>query len=276
MLPAKYDPFRQSMAKTLIDSCPAVLKHELDNGRASPTRKMSNGTVVHQIVFGCRQFQEIDAPDYRTKAARESKEAILARGWTPVLSPDLKPLESQANRIKEYLRLELGIEPKARAEELKLTWEHMAQLGADQGPAYPLRCEGTPDHVSWDERGDAVIVDLKVGELASPEDWETKVETMCYDVQSAAYVEAVRANYGESKGGQTRYLIVATDPDLEMINHYELGEAFLLGGSRRWRKACRTYATCLATGTWPGYENRTLSPRPRYLAENVMQVRGYE
>src|SRR5438270_12221695 len=76
----------QSGAKKLLATCPARFRYERDHPPA-PTDAMELGTAAHKLVLGIGpDLVEVEAKDWRTKAAQEAAEVARARGAVPVLS----------------------------------------------------------------------------------------------------------------------------------------------------------------------------------------------
>lgn len=75
-----------SQAKTLLYDGPAALKNPKPFGNADA---LDIGSVVHALVLGVGEYEVIDFPDYRTKAAREARDRVRAAGGTPVIPRDL-------------------------------------------------------------------------------------------------------------------------------------------------------------------------------------------
>jgi hypothetical protein len=239
--PAPLPAFRQSLAKTLIQSCPAELKHELDNGREPASKEMDLGQVVHQLVLGGCKFEEVDADSYRTAAAREHRDDIRARGFTPLLSKELEPLRALAMHIKFEIEEKLGLAVSDMRCERTIEWLKPI------GKGLLLRCEGTPD-----AEFKADVLDLKVGEEPNPDIWDVKLYNMCYDVQAAAYREAT--------GAARHHIVAAQMGGAGLVSVLPVSESYLAIGQDRWDESCETFARCIDTDTWPAYAPRTITP----------------
>lgn len=252
--PAPLPAFRQSLAKRLIESCPAELKHYLENGGDPPSKGMSLGTVVHQLVLGGCKFEEVSADNYRTKAAQEHRDAILARGYAPLLSKELEPLRSLASNIKRTIEEFFDCKMSDLECEVEHRWNH------DLGDGRLLHCLGTPDAVL---RGDEdIVIDLKVGEEPNPDVWDSKVGSMCYDVQAAAYHEALGSHFGHQ-----HYIVAAQMGGAGLVSVLPLDSAYMQIGQDRWDTACKTFAGCVETDKWPAYKARPITPPGWMLAK---------
>jgi hypothetical protein len=284
-----YKPFRQSMAKVLLTKSAATLKHQLDGGEHKHSRSQDNGTVMHQLVLGGRWYETLSYPNYRTKEAQERRDDCHKRGITPVLKHEIEPFEQFAGAVKLYLLDEFGVDLSNKnavaadeyaIAERRVEWTHRVD-NADGSTFRHLRCEGTPDLVCPPRR---IVFDLKFGEGMSQEDRERQVYSMAYDVQAAAYLEAIErapdfarddmTSYGECEFPY-KYVLLCGDPETQLITHHELSEAFLAVGKDRWSKACDQYARCVDSDVWLYYPSGRLYPPPKAL-NGLFGAKGFE
>src|SRR5690606_13458272 len=71
-----------SAAKTLIYEGPDALQEKRETPQAY-LDAFAFGSVVHALVLGVGDFQVLAHESYRTKAAREERDALLAEGVAP-------------------------------------------------------------------------------------------------------------------------------------------------------------------------------------------------
>lgn len=258
--------FRQSLAKTLLGKSPAHVAWELTEERRKATSKMNRGTLIDQLVFGQTNYHTVTAPyasgprkgqpaeDWTSKAAKDERAAAEERGQLPVLQHELDNAREVAGGIRAALM----------AEDIDLSTcvvQHTIQWDGPGG----VKCEGTPDlyFVHRDEEGAPICVDtidLKTGDNANPEWLDGHVHAMGWDIQAAAYQEAVHSLFPEANQRGQHWLLVAECEGPRCITFEPLSSAYMDIGYSRWTKACLTWKQCIETGVWPEYPKRPISP----------------
>lgn len=236
-----------SIATTLVTRSPLHAWHEhpkLGGASRKRTRAMDLGTVVHTLVLGeGKRFAILDHDDYRTKAAREDRDAADASGHAPILRREYDVASAAADAIRARLRSDHGI-ALAGASEVAVTWLEPSSRG-------PVRCRAMFDHVDG-----ARIVDLKTSHSAEPEAFERAMVSHGYDIQHAAYLRALESLQPAYVGRTEMVFVVAEiEPPFAMMVGSPAGDMAELG-ERRWHRAVETWARCLATNEWPGYPTR--------------------
>lgn len=273
---------RQSIAKDLVTKSPEHVRQILEGEmKRKESKAMQRGSLVDQLVFGGAAYQVVDATyksgprkgqpctDWLATEAIKQKSEILARGQLPVLQSELEKAQTIAGRVKSIL-LEANFDPKFCRSQHTLTWT--SKLGVE--------CEGTPDfyHVlssraaglGPDELGNTPPVrvdtfDLKVVESCNPDYLDKHVADMGWDIQGAAYQEAVHANWSTvQERGMHWILAIEAESLIGVV--CPLSEAYLEFGKMRWERAQVIWAHCIESNTWPGYKSRHLVP-PQYIIE---------
>ena len=132
-----------SVARTLIDRSPlhAWMQHPKLGGKQEekPAAKMSLGTAAHSVIlqgsWGSIGF--IDKDSYRTNAAKELRDKILAAGGTPLLEKDRETIEQM---VAEFNRG--GVATGGFETERTLIWQDKATESAhdDLVPGSGLTC----------------------------------------------------------------------------------------------------------------------------------------
>jgi len=251
--------FRQSLAKVLVQECPAILKAQMDSEQRAPSRAMEKGTLVDQLVFGGSNFHVIDAADYRTKAAQQARDAAREQGMVPVLADEFEPARRLAGAIKSRLMME-GIDLEKCHKQETLQWTS----------AEGVECEGTPDLIMG-----ATTVDLKCGHTANPDKLEQHLYDMGWHIQAAAYQEAVSLHYHPDAPGQGRHYLVCaeTKSGADCITIAPLSPAYIELGMRAWRRAQHIWVKCWETNEWPEYTTRPLQPTKNAMFREGMEFR---
>ena len=241
-----------SGAKLLLPpSCPAKFKHRMDNPPA-PKRHFDFGHLVHLLVLGDGvDTVEIDADSYRTKAAREQRDAAHAAGKIPVLVGDgandsfgAELAHAQAMADKVMADPEAGPLFERGHAERSLYWTE---------PESGVRLRGRTDWLTM--VGDRLTcVDLKTSTTANPAELERKFWQHCYHMQFAWY-RRLLIELGMSDDPDFVFVVVEKDaPYAVTVVEYD-AEA-LAEGQRLNRQAIDLYARCREADDWPEYTDR--------------------
>lgn len=229
--------FSQSHARNLIFKSPlhAYAYHpELGGLTKPPTEAMITGSILHALILeGGKGLTLIDADSYKSKDAREQRDAVLAAGELPVLAPRYAQLKDAAGAIVESLEASPLGNPFVGGEaEVRVEWEEAG-----------VRCKGRIDYL----RRDATMVfDLKTTADASIEAVRRKLASGDA-MQAAAYLSAMKSD------GFYGFVGVYVEPEPPYaVTPVELAPSMWTLGESQWDRALRTWRTCLATGSWPG------------------------
>lgn len=207
------------------------------------TKATDAGELIHTLMLGNgRPISIIEAPDFKTKKAREDRDVARATGKLPVLAHKLADGVKVAKILTDRLEaLKITLDGES---EVKIGW----QCETDDGEL--LLCRSMIDHAFLTE---GRIFDLKTIRSASPKQCSRSAIDYGYDIQWAAYTKAVGALHPHLIGAvdmiflfceiEPPYAVTPARPDGMMR---ELGLA-------RWNRAASTWAKCLRSGEWPGY-----------------------
>jgi PDDEXK-like domain of unknown function (DUF3799) len=245
-----------SIANLLVTSSPAHAwwHHPVLNPNYVPTEdaKYDVGSVAHAILLDGHDFDDIvvsvDADDWRTKAAREERDAARAAGHVPLLL-------------------------KQRAEVLALVDAVRTQLADHEADPTPLT-DGVPEAtLLWEEAGvhlkarvdwlrtdNAAVDDLKTTtRSAAPAAYARALFNIGGDIQAAMYVRAVQQLTGAVP--DFRWIVVESSPPyaLSVLSPdpgvLELGRRKVDWAIAKWRQ-------CLAADEWPAYAKRVAYVEP--------------
>lgn len=271
----------QSTVKDLL-KCPAIAKHRLDVERKKPTKSMERGTLVDQLVFGGASFHTVSArlksgpkkgelaTTWQCAEAQEQAKEARARGQVPVFEHELEAAQQTAGAVRARL-LEEGIDLGTCKKQVTVQWT--SRLGVE--------CEGTPDLVYLVMEGlrgrefvaKIITIDLKVGENADPEYLDDHIYNMGWDIQAAAYLEALCALFPSAEGRAEHWVLASDANPPNCITFAPLSAAYLGIGQERWERGQKVWLQCHETGVWPEYTNRPLSPTKRvYFKEGSVNV----
>jgi hypothetical protein len=246
-----------SMAGILISQSPlhCWARHpRLGNLGGKPaTKAMDTGTLVHALVLGAgKSVLRCEFADWRTKDAQRIRDDARAAGLVPVLAADHDDAEKASLKIRQQLAdRDIVLDGES---EIAVEWEADTQDGA-------VLCRGMMDHLV-ERRG--VIVDLKTSRDASPNEFAKSFVKHGYDIQWAAYTEALTTLHPELAGRTEMLFVVAEIEEPYAVAVYIPDGSMRELGMRRWDRACSTWARCLADGKWPGYDGKQRITPPRW------------
>jgi hypothetical protein len=240
--------------KTLATRTPAHWKYEQEHPKTSDA--FSLGTAVHSLILegDSSNIVVVDADNWLTKAAKESKTAALAEGKQPLLTKEWDQVQAMRDSVMEHDvagPLLTGHRP-----EQSVFWEE---------GALNLKCR--PD--AWQP---SVLVDLKTTRSADPNDFDKITAEYGYHQSAAHYIDGVQKATGEEL--PFRFVLVEkTAPYLVSVVELDI-EAISIGRALNER-AKRIYRECAETSTWPGYPSSELVSLPMwaiYQAEDLLGI----
>lgn len=98
------------------------------------------------------------------------------------------------------------------------------------------------------------LADLKTSRGADQFSWVKYVSEHGYDVQAAFYMDVYCALFPTEERIEWRHVIQESAAPYEMGRRL-LSSEFMEIGRMKYRSALRDYCVCLATNTWPGYDD---------------------
>ena len=253
--PCEEPSLSQSTAAILVNRSPlhAWQQHPRLGGTRRSSGAMDTGTLIHSLVLGKggEKVCVIDVDSFRTKAAKEERDAALAEGKVVMKAAEYAEAEGVATAIIERLA-SYGINLDAGEQEVKVEWREGDVL-----------CRGMLDALDVGER---TIYDLKTSRSADLHTCQTHILKYGYDIQGAAYRSAVGKLYPELVGRLKFVLLFAELEPPYAVTSLELDPAFRALGESKWQRAVATWAECLRLGQWPGYVRKTTLVTPPFWA----------
>jgi hypothetical protein len=221
----------------LPPSCPALADH----ARSHPTFKSvyDNGSVCHELVLGSGvELVEVVAADWRTKAAKDQREAARARGAVALLSKDMREVEKMAVAVVEHPIAGGLFQPGTGRPEVCLFW-----IDEETGMWCRAMLDWFPTHPTM-----PIAVDLKTTDDPSPVKIRKHMEEFGYFFQEAFYrmgLDALGIRYDDFLfvfvGKNDPYPVVVARKDQD-----SLADGFV-----KCREALDVWAQCQFTGVWP-------------------------
>jgi len=249
-----------SIASILLRRSPlhAWQRHRLGGAEeGEQTDATRRGRLIDAMLLGSGpKLEVINAKDWRTNAAKDQRDAAEAAGRIAVLVDKFEAATATVQAIRDRL-VARGLEFRGQSQ--------VTQVWESDG----CECKGVLDHLIMP---DGIIYDLKTCDDASDESITRSIVAYGADIQHAAYVEGVETNNPELAGlVKMRFIFVECEPP-HAVNIRSLGGSLRELGARKWKRAKASWAACVRSRQWPGYENTApLEAKPWQLAEEMDQ-----
>jgi hypothetical protein len=245
-----------SLLHNVLAYSPAHAKFWQQN-RDDASEASDTGTAIHDALLeGMDRIVAIDAPDWRTKAAKEARDVARLDGKIPMLAHKVKNVEGAVNAAHKFIGASplAGIFTSGKPEQT-LIWEEGG-----------LRCKARPDWLTNDRD---ILLHLKTTKgSANPEVWiRSQLEPMGYDVALAWYQRAIE-QFVDADSCEHVVLVVeqeaphgcsliSLDPAMWSIAHAKVA------------RALATWQRCVAAGRFPAYPSAIhyAEPKPWQLAQ---------
>jgi hypothetical protein len=228
----------------LPPSCPALFKHWRDHGQP-PKAAFDFGHAAHQLVLGeGPETVVVDAPDWRTNAAKAQRDEAYATGKVPLLRHDYDHVVAMADALFEHPLAAALLDPAMGDAEQSMFWTD---------PPTGVWLRARLDWYRHRAPGRLLIPDYKTTDSAATEHVQRDMHKYGYYIQAAFYRAGANLL---GAGDDAEFLLIAqekTPPYL--VNVVAPDENAVRIGERRMRQAIETYAECTATGRWPGYSD---------------------
>lgn len=235
-----------SGARRLLE-CPALFDYERRHKRG-PKKAFDIGSAAHHLVLGTGpELVVIDAPDMRTKAAKEQRDAAYARDAIPLLPAEFEQVQAMAEALKGHPMAAKVFAPERGPAERSLFWQD-AETG--------VWCRARLDHMPTADYNARwfIVSDYKTTRSAHPEQISKAVYDYGYHIQAAMYLEAVRAL---GIHADPRMVFVFQEKAAPYVTTViELDHVALKIGHSQLRKALALYRQCSESGRWPGYSEQ--------------------
>lgn len=227
--------------KLLPPSCPALFRYEQTNPIQS-TPDMEFGSVAHDLLLGGGHgYEVLQYPNYRTKESQEKRDAVRAEGRIPILMHEYQVAKAMVAVVRAHPKA--GPLFAAGTSEQSLFWTD-EQTG--------VACRARIDHMR-PLRKRLAVVDYKSSTSVAPEKIGKASWDYGYAQQGEWYVDGVNAL---DLGRNPAFIVVSQmkePPYLVTVAQYdEVSRAIARELNRR---AIQTYATCVESGRWPGFDD---------------------
>jgi len=254
--PCERPSISASLATILTNQTPAhaYLAHpRLGGAKRDSTRSMDHGTLCHALMLGIGQeIVPIYADDFKTKAAREERDAVRESGKLPILASEYEEAMRSTRLIREKLA-DRGVVLNGKSEVVAV-WEEALADGRK------VLCRAMMDHLILAK---GKVYDLKFSgkNLGKVGDSFTDFG---YEIQEEVYHRALAKLVPELVGRtDLEFLFCETEAPYCIRRIAGDGQMRDLG-RRKFKRALYTWADCLERDSWPEYspELTRVSPKP--------------
>ena len=235
---AAKDILSSSGARRLITSTPRKFYEEMTTVRPyNPAFEI--GHAAHTLVLNVGDpFEVVNADSWRTKDAKEVRDAALQAGNTPLLAKEYAQVRAMHDAIKAHPVAGELFTRNDTVMEQSLYWTD-EQTG--------VACRARPDLAVNDW---SLVVDYKTTLSADPKEFAKSIAKYGYHQQQAWYCEAVET----LTGIHPEFVFVCQEktPPYEVSLIQLDADAVRIGG-RLNEDARSIYAACMDSGVWPSY-----------------------
>lgn len=269
--PAEVPSLSSSIAHLLCSSSPAHARAahpKLNPDHARVDKAIyDTGTVAHSLLLEGRidTVHVVNADNWRTKAAQESRDEARASGKVPILAKDWPAIQAMCNAAAKQIGNHEAQPPLFTdgEPEQTLVWEE----------AGGVVCRARLD---WLRDDKAAIDDLKTtSRSANPEAYSRALFGVGGDVQAAFYIRGVEKITGCTP--EFRWCVVETTPPYA-LSVVSPGPDVLTIGHKKVGWAIETWRKCLRDDHWPAYPTEVcyaeLPPweEARWLARELQEA----
>lgn len=233
-----HDSLSASGMKILATQTPAHFRYRMDHPTTSAAFDL--GTAAHSLVLedDHSTIEVCEFDDWRTKAAREERDAAYGAGKTPLLTKDYAVVKAMRDAVAAHPVARLALEG-GKAEQ-SIFWDH--ETGTR------LRCR--PDKFDPESKIGPLVADLKTSVSADPRKFAKSVADFGYHQQQPHYQDGAKTILGVEPA--FLFIVIEKAPPY-LVSVIELDADAIATGRALNRKAVRIYNECRATNTWPGY-----------------------
>ena len=242
------DALSSGVCHAILSQSPLHAKYKKENPDEANSA-MDIGTVAHKILLEGTQdgIVIVDAEDWRTKTAKEARDAAHAAGQVPILVGKLPLILNMVDAAKAFVATsEIAGIFDAGKPEVTLIWE-------DDG----VLCKARPDFLPNDR---SLILHVKTtGGSAEPESWiRNQFFGSGYDVAAAFYERSLRALSADPDrylDTQSIFLVIEQDAPYG-CSLIGLDPMTRENAERKISRAISQWSNCLHLNWWPCYPSQ--------------------
>lgn len=252
----------QSVAKILLDRSPlhAYGAHPRLGGEADRAEDYVSaqaiGNAAHKLFLGRgKEIVVIEAPDFRTKEARATRDAVSAEGKVPILAKHYGRAQTMVKRAHEQLEA-FGLAHPVGDTEAVIAWE-------EDG----IWLRSMIDLLSPDRR---LVIDYKTsGMSCAPHGIGRMMNDAGWDVQAAMHERGLFAVDPEGAGRRRHLFIAQENEEPYALTVVQISEAVMTMGRKKIAVAMDIWRRCIESDRWPGYPPEIVMPELPSWAETA-------
>lgn len=249
------DALGSGTAHRIIDSSPLHALYSMTSPRdSSPVS--NKGEIAHRILLEghTKNIVSVQADDWRTKDAREQRDAAYADGMIPILDREMEPIKSMVVAAERFIdQSEIAGAFDNGNPEVTVTWN-------DGG----VECKARPDYLSPDFHISVKTTNIVGG--ANPAYYSRRLLASAgHDFGLMFYRRGLMANDIDVKH---RILVIEQNRPYGCCL-VSLAPSKMAIAESQVERSISTWRECLATGIYPGYGYATFEAEasPWELAE---------
>lgn len=236
------------------DGSPARFRYDMDHPRRW-TKDLDLGQAAHMLVLGVGpEIVEIDAMDYRTKAAQTARDGAHNQGQIPLLPDQIDTVYAMADTLRAHPVANRLLLPGSGQPEQALFWHDQRLLG-EQQLLVLRRCllDWYSPTLREERHGRLLVPDYKTCRSAAPEKFAKAVFQYGLHQQAAWNLDGIRALLGEE---DPVFLFIAQEKKPPyIVSVIELNHEALMWGNELNVHALNVYRKCVTEDRWPGYSD---------------------
>lgn len=221
------------------ESHPEPSKAAFDLGTAVHSKVLGTGADTVAIPAGLLATNGAAS----TAAAKEFIAEARAKGLTPVKAEVAATVEAMTESVLAHPEARRLFEQSGNPEASVFATDPTTNV--DMRARFDYLPDFTVD--------DPWTVDLKTtAKSAAPEEFARTIANLGYYVQQEWYLHAYAIATGDFMA-RMKFVVVETDAP-HLVGVYSLATEFAEMGRQKVQRALTTYAKCIESGVWPGYD----------------------
>ena len=228
--------------KLLEPSCPAKFAWEREHP-FTPSAAMELGTAAHKLVLGVGQeIREIEADDWRGKAAKTAADEARAEGAVPLLTRDMATVTAMAQAIRRHPIAAKLFDPWSGGTPEQSFFAPDDRTGVWRR----ARLDWMPDPSA----ARPVIADYKTARTANPEAFGRSAGDLGYHIQQVFYQQL----WADVLGTEADFVFVVQEKEPPyLVSVCQLDYEAVKAARVLVDRALEIYRDCAEAGVWPGY-----------------------
>lgn len=256
--PCQDPSLSNSIARILLDQSPMHARYahprlNLEREAFEVTSTMEFGTALHKLLLGKGSaIVEVKADDYRTKLAKEVRDAARESGSVPLLSEAYERVHICADSVLEQMK------QREDCAEFFAPGRSEAVMIWRKGDIW---CRGMVDRLPDDPK--APIFDVKsTGMSANPIEWDRRM-VKAYRTQDRFYAQGSKILRGATP--QPMRFIVAEMKAPFAVSVLTPAPSLQSLADEDVARAQKIWGDCLKKDEWPGYPHTAHIEAPNWL-----------